>query len=134
MSSLASRLVPACQELADALTAAGVPATLNRADLQVGAGNGRRGGAWVRPDSFSTGQTLAGGGTARVSVLLVAPAAKDKEALQDLAALLELALPVLTELGTLVPAAEDEDVDTTVLLNVRNNNLPAFRLAADLDL
>lgn len=117
--SYAERIVPACQELADALTEAGVKATLSRDRLQVP-------GAWVRPDTV-TGFTLGGAGTARVSVLLVAPAAgsNDREALADLSRLLDRALTVITP---------DEDVDASVVLPHQNNNLPAFRLVTEIDL
>lgn len=117
--SYATRLVPALQELADALTAAGVPATLSRSNLRVP-------GAWIRPDT-ATVHTLAGGGRVRASVLLVAPGANanDGEALDDLCGLLDAALTVLDP---------DDDVDTSVVLPVGSNALPAFRLEVDLDL
>jgi hypothetical protein len=115
--SYADRIVPACQGLADALTAAGVPATLSRGALRVP-------GAWVRPDS-TTAVNLAGDGRARVSVLLVAPQAGDAEALTDLCGLLDAALTVIDP---------DDDVDTSVVLPIGNNPLPAFRLVVDLEL
>lgn len=117
--SWAEHLVPACQDLADRLTAAGVPATLSRSQLRVP-------GAWVMPASGRQ-LTLSGAGTLRANVLLVAPSAgnKDREALEDLQGLLVRALTVL------VP---DEDVDTSVVFPHNNNALPAFRLVVDLDL
>lgn len=115
--SWAARIVPACQELADVLTAAGVPATLDRARLAVP-------GAWVTPGKAHQ-LTLAGGGRVAASVLLVTSAASDLEALESLAGLLDKALAVVTP---------DEDVDTSVVLPVRNNPLPAFRLVVNLKL
>lgn len=120
--SWAAGIVPACQSLADRLTAAGVPATLSRGAL-------RTPGAWVRPDLATVVHaTLAGDAYGlRASVLLVAPdaGAKDKEALTDLVGLLEKALTVLDP---------DDDVDTSVVLPHNGNMLPAFRLVVDLDL
>lgn len=113
----AARLVPALQELADVLTAAGVPATLDRTRLPVP-------GAWVTPGTAKV-RTLSGAGRVRASVLLVAPASGDLEALETLAGLLDLALTVVTP---------DADVDTSVVLPHNNNALPAFRLAVDLNL
>lgn len=114
--SWAAHLIPACQYLADRLTAAGVPSTLDRRTLQVP-------GAWVRPDT--AGRATLRGGTARVSVLLVCQQSNDGEALEDLVALLEDALTVIDP---------DEDVDTSVVLPHNGNNLPAFRLVVDLEL
>jgi hypothetical protein len=115
--SYATSLVPACQHLADVLTAAGVPASLDRSSLQIP-------GAWITPGTARQ-LTLSGAGRARVSVLLVVPATGDLEALEALSVLLDKALTVVTP---------DEDVDTSVLLPIRNNPLPAFRLAVDLTL
>lgn len=114
--SWASQIIPACQDLADTLTAAGVPATLNRTSLQVP-------GAWVRPDT--AGRATLRGGTTRASVLLVVPQAGDLEALGDLVDLLDKVLEVLDP---------DGDVDTSVVLPHNGNALPAFRLVVDLDL
>ena len=114
--SWARSLLPACQDLADKLTAAGVPATLSRHTLNVP-------GAWVRPDTAS--RTSLRGGTARVSVLLVVNQSNDLEAVEDLVVLLDKALEVIDP---------DEDVDLSVLLPHNGNNLPACRLAVDLDL
>jgi hypothetical protein len=116
--SYAAALVPALRALAAELTAAGVPAALSRGSLKVP-------GAWVRPDTTDGPVNLAGGGQARVSVLLVAPEGGDEEALTDLTDLLDLALTVLDPV---------EPVDTSVVLPLNNNRLPAFRLAVDLDL
>lgn len=115
--SWADRIVPACQELADLLTAAGVPATLDRADLRVP-------GAWVTP-GLARPRTLAGAGQVDVSVLLVSKAAGDQVSLSVLADLLSKALTVIDP---------DEDVDTSVVLPHNNNALPAFRLVVALDL
>jgi hypothetical protein len=117
--SWAARIVPACQDLADQLTAAGVPATLSRSTLRIP-------GAWVMP-ATATRLTLAGAGTVRVNVLLVAPSAgnKDQEALEDCQGLLVKALTVFDP---------DEAVDTSVVFPHNNNALPAFRLVVDLDL
>lgn len=112
----ARRIVPACEELAAALTAAGVPATLERGKVELG-------GAWVRPDTAA--RATLRGGTCRASVFLVVSQQADAEGLRDLVEVLEKALDVIEP---------DEDVDTTVLLSVRGNNLPAFRLQVDLDL
>jgi hypothetical protein len=114
--SWATRLIPACQGVADALTAAGVPATLNRTSLQVP-------GAWVRPDTVA--RFTLRGGTARLSVLLVVPQAGDLEALEDLMGVLEKALTVIEP---------DDDVDTSVVLPHNGNALPAFRLVVDVNL
>ncbi len=113
----AARIVPTCQGLADALTAAGVPATLDRARLAVP-------GAWVTPGTVPVG-TLSGAAQLRASVLLVVPAGGDLAALTGLAKLLDKALTVLTP---------DDDVDTSVVLPHNGNALPAFRLGVDLDL
>lgn len=113
----AARLVPACQELAGLLTAAGVPATLDRSKLKLP-------GAWITPASART-HTLAGQGRARVSVLLVVAQSGDLESLTALSGLLAKALTVVKP---------DEDVDTSVVLPIGNNPLPAFRLAVDLKL
>lgn len=114
----ASRLLPACQELADLLTAAGVPATLNKDRLETP-------GAWITPGKARGARTLAGGGVVEVSVLLVVPAAKEAEALKGLGRLLELALTVIDPDGA---------VDTSIVLPHNNNALPAFRLPVNLDL
>lgn len=114
--SWAADLLPACQRLADLLTAAGVPATLNRAALQVP-------GAWIRPDRAN--RAALRGGTVRANVLLVVPQQGDQESLEDLVQLLDKALAVIDP---------DEDVETDVLLPHNNNALPAFRLVVDLDL
>ncbi len=115
--SWATSLVPACQSLAALLTQAGVPASLNRADVRVP-------GAWFAPET--AGQvTLSGAGRARVAVYLVTQPAGDLEVLKDLTAQLEAALTVIDP---------DEDVDTSVVINIRRNTVPAFRLLVDLDL
>ena len=114
--SWASSIIPACQDLADRLTAAGVPATLDRRSLSVP-------GAWVRPDTAS--RATLRGGTCRASVLLVCQQSNDSEALEDLVPLLEAALSVIEP---------DDDVDTSVVLPHNGNNLPAFRVVVDLDL
>jgi hypothetical protein len=114
--SYADRIVPALQDLADLLTEAGVRATLDRRNLEVP-------GAWVRPDS--AGPYTLGAAKARASVLLVAPQAGDREALEDLCGLLDDALTVIDP---------EEDVDTSVVLPHNGNALPAFRLVVDLDL
>jgi hypothetical protein len=119
MSTYATRLIPACKALAAELTAAGVPATLSRETLRVP-------GAWVRPDTINayTLQGDEGPARARISVILVAPAANDAEALGDLVGLLDKTLGVIDP---------DDDVDTSVLLPLRGNNLPAFRVVTDLE-
>lgn len=113
----AARIVPACQDLADRLTAAGVPATVDRRRLEVP-------GAWVTPETARP-LTLAGTGRCRVSVLLVAPMGGDLEALGVLAGLLEKTLTVVRP---------DDEVDTAVLFPHNNNPHPAFRLPVDLTL
>lgn len=116
----ATRLVPALKALCSELAAAGVPASMDRATMRVP-------GAWVRPDTAHA-FTLAGpdgSARARVSVLLVAPTAGDAEALADLCRLLDRALTVLNP---------DDDVDTSVILPVRSNNHPAFRVVVDLEI
>lgn len=115
--SWARNIVPACQELADLLTAAGVPATLDRAKLNLP-------GAWVTPGKGRQ-LTLAGAGRLSASVLLVTNAESDLEQLEALADLLDQALTVVTP---------DEDVDTSVVLPIRGNPLPAFRLVVNLKL
>lgn len=117
----AARLVPALKSLCAQLTAAGVPASLDRATMKVP-------GAWVRPDTTSGDDNLrdsSSTGTARVSVLLVAPTAGDAEALADLARLLDKTLAVIDP---------DDDVDTSVVLPIRSTNHPAFRVVVDLPL
>jgi hypothetical protein len=113
----ATRIVPACEDLAARLTAAGVRATLDRSKLSVP-------GAWITPGTART-LTLSGAGRVRASVLLVVPATGDLASLTALAGLLDKALTVLTP---------DEDVDTSVVLPHNNSALPAFRLAVDLTL
>lgn len=116
--SWALSLVPALEELAQELTAAGVRATTDRGRLSVP-------GAWVTPGTAAT-RSLAGDGRARVSVLLIAPASADLEALKTLCGLLDLTL------GVIRPA---EDVDTSVLFPRPNADpLPAFRVAVDVQL
>lgn len=115
--SYAARIVPALQDLRDQLTAAGVPASLDRARMQVP-------GAWVTPASVG-GFTLSGAAELTAAVLLVAPAGGDEAPLTVLTGLLERAMTVLTP---------DEDVDTSVVLSVRSNSLPAFKLAVTIDL
>lgn len=119
-TSYAVRLVPALKDLCRVLTAAGVAASLDRATMKVP-------GAWVHPDTVAPYTLAADHGPARtrVSVLLVAPASGDGEALADLCRLLDKALTVLDP---------DDDVDTSVVLPVRNNPLPAFRLVVDVEL
>lgn len=114
-----ARLVPALKGLCELLASAGVPASLDRSTMRVP-------GAWVRPDTV-TATSLAGEtgpARSRVSVLLVAPQEGDAEALADLARLLSKALTVIDP---------DEDVDTSVLVTIRTNAHPAFRLVVDLD-
>lgn len=115
--SWAANIVPACQELADALTAAGLPATLSRSSLRVP-------GAWVTPET-AEGRTLAGAGRAHVSVLLVTQPAGDAEVLRDLQGQL------LTLLEVILPAGP---VDTSVVMPHNNNALPAFRVPVALKL
>jgi hypothetical protein len=113
----AADLIPALERLQAVLATAGVKASLDRATVQVP-------GAWITPSTART-HTLAGHGRVRASVLLVAPASGDLNALKILTGLLNKALTVITP---------DEDVDTSVLLSIRNESLPAFRLAVDLNL
>lgn len=117
MSTYRTRIVTTLQGLCDSLTAAGVPASQDRARMQIP-------GAWVTPASIGH-WTLDGAGVITAAVLLVVPAAGDVESLEALAGLLDKTLAVLTP---------DEDVDTSVVLNVRNNSHPAFRLAVLIDL
>ncbi len=118
-ANYAGRLVPALKALAAELTAAGIPTSLDRQTMRVP-------GAWVRPDTV-TATSLAGDtgpARSRVSVLLACPTQGDAEALADLSRLLAKALTVIDP---------DEDVDTSVLLTIRSNTHPAFRLVVDLD-
>lgn len=117
--SWADRIVPACKELQQVLTAAGVPATLSRSSLRVP-------GAWISP-ATANGKTLDGTGRANVDVLLVVPAQADEEALGDLQDLLSKAISV-------VRPAPGTDVDTSVIFPHNNNALPAFRLVVALSL
>jgi hypothetical protein len=74
--------------------------------------------------------TLAGSATLHAQVLLVAPAAGDWEPVQILSGLLDKVLAA-------IDLEEDEAgllVDTSVVLSVRSNPLPAFRLTTDLTL
>jgi len=121
--SYADRIVPALEELADLLTTAGVPAATDRARLQLP-------GAWVTSSSIGE-VTLAGSATLRASVFLVAPAAGDWEPVRVLSGLLAKALTVIDPDED---PATDALIDTSVILNVRSNPLPAFRLAVDLPL
>lgn len=118
-ANYAGRLVPALKGLAQHLTTAGLPTSLDRQTMRVP-------GAWLRPDSV-TATSLAGDkgpARARCSLLLACPTQGDAEALADLSRLLAKALDVITP---------DEDVDTSVLLTIRSNTHPAFRLVVDLD-
>ena len=115
--SYADRIVPALEDLAELLTGAGVPATLERNSLQLP-------GAWVTP-AVVGGFTLSGAAQLTAAVLLAVPAGGDLGPLKALTALLAKAETVLTP---------DEDVDTSVVLSVRNNPVPAFRLAVVIDL
>jgi len=112
MSSYADRIVPTLEDLAALLTSAGVRAGLERSQLEVP-------GAWVTPASVGD-YTLDGEAhTITTAVLLVAPAGGDLAPLKVLTGLLAKAETVISP---------DEDVDTSVVLNVRNTPLPAFRL------
>lgn len=113
----AANLIPALRVLAEAITAAGVPTRLSREAATVP-------GGWLRPDTIEE-TDLAGGGTAHCSLLIFTQAAKDEEVLADLASMLDKCLTVLTP---------DDEVDTSVVISVRNNSLPAFRVPVDIDL
>jgi hypothetical protein len=119
--TVADRLVPALQGLADLLTAAGVPASLDRAKV-----NPR--GAWITAETIGVTQ-LDGSGVLRAHVFLVAPTgADDLTKLTILAGLLSKALTVLTP---------DEDVDTSYTVSLPHTPsaaFPAFRLVTDIDL
>lgn len=110
-------LVAALQDLADQLTAAGVRTGLDRQKMAVP-------GGWLRPDAITGPTNLAGDMRARCSLLLAVPKSGDAEALADLCRLLDKALTVIDP---------DDDTDTSVVLSVRDNALPAFRLVVDVD-
>ncbi|WP_336820189.1 hypothetical protein [Gordonia sp. MMO-8] len=83
-----STLTDALDGVVDALTAAGIAATTNPADIVVP-------GAWVIPHDI-TEPTLCGGLTVRADVCLVAPDNGTANAIAILGDLLDQAAPVLT--------------------------------------
>ena len=116
---LGSRVMPALLALVDELNDAGVPASLNRSEVNTP-------GAWVSPQTIDV-TTLDGGGTARVHIVLVVGDLGDTA---SHTALLGLVDKVLT-LG-LFPA--DEGIDTGWSLMLRDQPLPAYRFPIDLDI
>lgn len=119
---LGARMLAACRALAADLTAAGVPADVERARVNPG-------GAWVVPHTLDM-TTLAGGGTARVHVVLVAGDTGDLAAHEVLTGLLDRCL---SDPVRLLPA---DEVDTTWVLVLPHSQTPypAYRLPVDIDL
>jgi hypothetical protein len=113
-----SRLVDACLDLASTLTAAGIPASVERAKV-------RTPGAWISPQTRDI-TTLDGSGSAAVDVILVVG---DHGELTSLKALDEMADKVVA-LGL----ALTEPVDTAYALTLTSSPLPAFRVPVELDL
>lgn len=113
-----TRLLVACDELVAALTAAGVPASLNRAQVNTP-------GAWVVPQTVDI-TTLSGGGSVTVDVVLVAGDTGDRNALLALDGLLDKVLSL--DLPFTAP------VDTSYALVLTGPPLPAFRVPVALDL
>lgn len=122
MADLGYRLVAACRQLAADLTAVGIPADVERTRV-------RAPGAWITPQSVDI-TTLAGGGTARVHVVLVAPDNGEFAALEQLAELLDQFL------ATGHCWADGETVDTAwaAVIGPNSSPVPAFRIPVDLDL
>lgn len=114
-------MVAMLRELADQLTEAGVPASLERSKTQTP-------GAWVTPANVDL-TTLGGDGTARVHVHLVVADSGDVASLEALSKLLDAVTTGIPPL--LIPA---EPVDTSWALVIRDTPLPAFRVAVDCDL
>ena len=119
---LGSRMVDACRGLAADLTAAGVPADVERAKVRVP-------GAWIAPQSIDV-TTLGGDGTARINIVLVVADNGDLSSHIALAGLLDkcLSTPV-----SLVPA-EPVDTGWAFVLPHSQTPMPAYRLPVDLDL
>lgn len=111
-------LLAACDALVAALTVAGVPASINRAQVNTP-------GAWVSPQSVTV-TTLAGGATADIDVVLVAGDTGDREALKILESLLTKVLALDLEFTG--------PVDTSYALVLTGPPLPAFRVPVSLDL
>jgi hypothetical protein len=119
---LGARMVDACKALAIDLTEAGVPASVERSQVNAG-------GAWIAPQSIDL-TTLGGDGVARVHVVLVAPDSGDLASHVVLAGLLD---KCLSDPVRLVPA---EPVDTGWILVLPHTQTPypAYRLPVDVDL
>jgi hypothetical protein len=115
---LGTRLLDACGDLRQRLVAAGIPATLDRSDLNAG-------GAFIAPQTLDL-TTLGGDGTARIDVYLVTVDHGDAATHRALAPLLDRMVAAL-----LVPA---EPVDLGYALAVRDTTYAAYRVPLDLDL
>jgi hypothetical protein len=113
----------ALQSVADALTDAGVPASIEPGQVAVP-------GAWVQARQVDQ-LRLDGGGNLQASVWLIAPDTGTGPALDTLADLLDVALAVLA-----VDVGDGEVIDTGqgVVLPHTATPLPAFRLAVDIDI
>ena len=111
-------LVEACDDLVARLTAAGVPASLNRAQVNTP-------GAWVVPTTVEI-TTMAGGGEAGADIVLVVSDTGDRTALIQLDALLDKVLAL--DLAFTAP------IDTTYALVLTGPPLPAFRVPVALDI
>lgn len=124
MAGLGTRLLAACSELADQITAAGVDATVDRSKVRLP-------GAFVHPESLDL-LNLAGDGTARVHVTLVVPDSGDWSSTVALAELLNVVLDATSGAPLLIPA---EPVDTSWALSLPHSTsaYPAFRVSVDLD-
>lgn len=116
MTSYAERIVPTLEQLCQLLEGAGVRASLERSSMTIP-------GAWVTPASVGVFTLDGQAHTITAAVLLVAQGGGDLAPLRTLAGLLARVEAVLSPEG---------DVDTSVVLNVRNNPQPAFRLAVTL--
>jgi hypothetical protein len=114
------RLLTACTGLAAELTAAGVPASVERAKV-------RTPGAWISPQTRDVTR-LDGSGTAQVDVILVVGDHGEATALAALDDLLDKVL------GISPPLAVTEPVDTAYALTLTASPLPAFRVPVELDL
>lgn len=100
-------------ELADAITAAGLPAALDPADVATP-------GAWITLDRLRRG-TVGGGVRLEVSVYLVAPDLDPRRALDELAAAYALVVP-----GVFTPDGATES--TGVILPGDPTPLPGLRI------
>lgn len=121
---LAERIVPGLQGLAEELTAAGVPTSLERTRVNPP-------GAWLTAQGI-TSVYLDGSGTIRAHLFLIGRASQgDVATLTALSGLLQKALPVVS----LADDVDNLDMSYQVALpHTPETTFPAFRLLVDIDL